>query len=62
MGGEVLETYADRMIAKGREEGLLEGERRGKVEILYEMNFTIADIAEKLCISEEQVRDILEQI
>ena len=47
MGGEVLETYADRMIAKGREEGLEQGERKGKVELLYEMNFTIAKIAEK---------------
>lgn len=95
MGGEVLETYADQMIARGREEGiaqgllegqrkgllegerkgllegerrgllegerrgLLKGERKGKVEILYEMNFTIEEIAEKLCISEEQVKDIL---
>lgn len=75
MRGEILETYADRMIAMGREQGLLEGERRGllegerkgllegerrgKVELLYEMKFSIAKIAEKLCISEEQVRDIL---
>ena len=71
MGGEVLETYADQMIAKGREEGiaegllegqrkgLLEGERRGKVEILYEMNFSIEKIAEKLNISAEQVKNIL---
>ena len=36
MGGEVIETYADQMIAKGREEGiaegLLEGQRKGLLE------------------------------
>lgn len=67
MRGEILETYADRMIAMGREQGLLEGERKGllegerkgKVELLYEMKFSIEKIADKLCISEEQVRNIL---
>ena len=29
MGGEVLETYADRMIAKGVEQGLEQGMERG---------------------------------
>ena len=53
------------MIARGREEGmaqgLLEGERRGKIELLYEMNFTVSDIAKKLCIPEDQVKDVLQQ-
>ena len=70
MGGEVLETYADRMIAKGRLEGEMEGERRGRLEgklegkvaILYELDFTIDKIAERLSLSVEQVKEILKQI
>lgn len=78
MGGEVLETYADRMIAKGerkgriegelegerrgRIKGELEGERRGKVAILHELNFTTEKIAEKLSLSVEQVKEILQQL
>lgn len=58
MRGQVLETYADRMIAKGRLEGKLEG----KVAILYELDFTIDKIAERLSLSVEQVKEILEQI
>lgn len=58
MGGEVLETYADRMIAKGKLEGKLEG----KVAILHELDFTIDKIAERLSLSVEQVKEILEQI
>ncbi len=57
MGGEVLETYADRMIAKGRLEGKLEG----KVAILYELDFTIDKIAERLSLFVEQVKEILEK-
>ncbi|MCI8339770.1 MAG: hypothetical protein HFH62_14025 [Lachnospiraceae bacterium] len=78
MGGEVLETYADRMIAKGRLEGEIEGERKGRLEgeiegerrgrlegkvaILHELDFTIDKIAERLSLSVEQVKEILEQI
>ena len=57
MRGQVLETYADRMIAKGRLEGKLEG----KVAILYELDFTIDKIAERLSLSVEQVKEILEK-
>ena len=69
----VLETYADRMIAKGRLEGELEGERRGRLEgelegerrgrlegkvaILHELDFAMDQIAEKLSLSVEQVDD-----
>ena len=62
MGGEVLETYADRMIAKGKLEGRLEGKLEGKVAILHELDFTFNQIAERLSLSTEQVKDILEQI
>ena len=74
MGGEILETYADRMIAKGRLEGELEGERRGRLEgerrgklegkvaILHELDFTIDQIAERLSLSVEQVKEILNQV
>ena len=50
------------MIAKGRLEGEIEGERRGKVAILHELDYTIDKIAEKLSLSTEQVKEILEDI
>ena len=41
MGGEVLETYADRMIAKGREEGIVrgleQGLEQGRIQATIEM-------------------------
>ncbi len=70
MGGKVLETYADRMIAKGERigriegerKGRIEGERKGKVAILHELNYTTEKIAEKLSLSVEQVKEILQQL
>ena len=45
-----------------KSEGRLEGRLEGKVELLYEMNFTIVEIAERLGISEEKVEKILQQL
>ena len=44
-----------RGVLKGRQEGKLEG----KVELLFEMNYPISDISNRLGISQEQVKDIL---
>lgn len=44
-------------------EGVLDGETKGKIEILYfDMQMTIPEIADKLSISEEQVQDIVENL
>lgn len=39
-----------------------EGRREGKVELLVEMDFTVAEISEKLKISEEEVEEIIQRI
>ena len=42
-------------------EGRIEGKIEGKVEILYEeLHMTVAEIAEKLVISEEEVQKIID--
>lgn len=42
-------------------EGKIEGRIEGKVEILYEeLHMTVAEIAEKLVISEEEVQKIVD--
>lgn len=42
-------------------EGKIEGKIEGKVEILYEeLHMTVAEIAEKLVISEEEVQKIVD--
>ncbi len=64
---------ADALISKGERQGILkgrlEGERQGimkgrlegKVELLSEMNFSISDISKRVKISEEEVKNVLEQ-
>ncbi len=52
---------------RGLEEGQLQGEIRGKIkgkiELLYfDMQMTIPEIADKLSISEEQVRKIVDSM
>ena len=52
---------------EGLEEGQLQGEIRGKIkgkiELLYfDMQMTIPEIADKLSISEEQVRKIVDSM
>ena len=42
-------------------EGVLDGEAKGKIEILYfDMQMTIPEIAKKLSVTEEQVKEIVE--
>lgn len=43
-------------------EGRREGRREGKVELLVEMNFTVAEISERLEISEKEVEEIIQRI
>ena len=46
-------------LQKGMQEGLQKGKLAGKVELLYEMEYSVAEIAEKLNISEDKVQEIL---
>lgn len=48
MGGEVLETYADRMIAKGMEEGMEKGMERGSIQTTIKMGREFGMPEEKL--------------
>ncbi|MCI8339421.1 MAG: transposase family protein [Lachnospiraceae bacterium] len=52
---------ADALISKGERQGILKGRLEGKVELLSEMNFSISDISKRVKISEEEVKNILEQ-
>ena len=48
---------------EGIKEGKIEGKIEGKVEILYEeLHMTVAEIAEKLVISEEEVQKIVDAL
>ena len=48
-------------IKEGKIEGLREGKIVGKIETLYEeLHMTVAEIAEKLVISEEEVQKIVD--
>ena len=48
-------------IKEGKIEGLREGKIEGKIETLYEeLHMTVAEIAEKLVISEEEVQKIVD--
>ena len=69
-GGAITMCHVvDELIAKGERQGMLKGRREGKregilygkVELLSEMHFPIARIAERLGISQEQVKEILHQ-
>ena len=46
-------------IEKGIKQGMQEGVLRGKVEVLYEMKYSVSQIADRLNISEEKVEEIL---
>lgn len=52
-GAVTMCAVADALITKGRVEG--------KVELLYEMGYSISEIVDRLGISEEKVREILQQ-
>lgn len=56
-GAVTMCAVADALITKGRVEGKIEG----KVELLYEMGYSIPEIADRLGISEEKVKGILQQ-
>ena len=51
----------DALISMGERQGILKGRLEGKVELLSEMNFSISDISKRVKISEEEVKNILEQ-
>ena len=54
------QEYRER-FREGKIEGRIEGRIEGKVEILYEeLHMTVAEIAEKLVISEEEVQKIVD--
>lgn len=54
------QEYRER-FREGKIEGKIEGRIEGKVEILYEeLHMTVAEIAEKLVISEEEVQKIVD--
>ena len=50
-------------IQRGIEQGKIEGKTEGKIEILYvDLHFSIAEIAQKLKLSEEHVQKIVKKI
>ena len=54
------QEYRER-FREAKIEGKIEGRIEGKVEILYEeLHMTVAEIAEKLVISEEEVQKIVD--
>ena len=56
------QEYRER-FREGKIEGRIEGRIEGKVEILYEeLHMTVAEIAEKLVISEEEVQKIVDAL
>lgn len=60
---EGLEAGIQRGIERGIEQGKIEGKTEGKIEILYvDLHFSIAEIAQKLKLSEEHVQRIVKKI
>ena len=60
-GEETLRKEIPRLERASFREGKIEGKIEGKVEILYEeLHMTVAEIAEKLVISEEEVQKIVD--
>lgn len=56
-------TLIDIVRAEGMEKGKAEGKAEGKVEALYyDANFSIEQIAEKLSMSQEEIKDIISLI
>ena len=51
-------AVAEALKTEGKREGILEG----KVEILLEMNFAVAEIANRLGISIEDVNEIIDRM
>ena len=65
-GAVTMCAVADALKTEGRREGIREGKREGrlegKVELLLEMNFTVAEIADKLRISAVEVEKIIDSM
>lgn len=73
-GAVTMCAVADALKTEGRQEGIREGRREGiregrregklegKVELLVEMNFTVAEISEKLRLSEEETEKVIKKI
>lgn len=60
---EGLEAGIQCGIERGIEQGKIEGKTEGKIEILYvDLHFSIAEIAQKLKLSEEHVQRIVKKI
>lgn len=58
-----IEQGLERGIQRGIEQGKIEGKTEGKIEILYvDLHFSIAEIAQKLKVSEEHVQGIVKKI
>ena len=58
-----IEQGLERGIQRGIEQGKIEGKTEGKIEILYvDLHFSIAEIAQKLKVSEEHVQRIVKKI
>ena len=51
------------ILERGIEQGKIQGKTEGKIEILYvDLHFSIAEIAQKLKMSEEHVQRIVKKI
>ena len=62
-GEETLRKEIPGLERASFREGKIEGKIEGKVEILYEeLHMTVAEIAEKLVISEEEVQKIVDAL
>lgn len=49
----------DELMEEGRQEGRMEGREEGKIIAYYEMNLTTKEIAGKMCLPEERVREVI---
>lgn len=58
---EVLDRAEERGKAEGRAEGRAEGKAEGKIVAYADVGLTVAEIAEKMGISEEEIKTVLRQ-
>ena len=59
---EQFEAGLEQGLAQGLEQGLAQGLEQGIKILFYDVHMTIPEIAEKLSITEEQVREIVENL
>ena len=48
-------------LEEGLEKGLITGRLEGKIELLREMQYSVSEIAERLAISEQKVKEVLQK-